>query len=285
MVICKKPMPYKKYDIGLYKKDYPFLVYLHKIHIEKGNREKYYVGITRKKYFYERWGKRGERYNKQFFYNAILKYGWENFTHYILAYNCTKEEACELEKKYIIKYKSLFGENGYNMSEGGEITTENNRNYAPIACLETMTVYKSKRIASEELGDNEKDIEYFFKGEYNPNRISRTCKYHYLKMKDFNFLDGGGKLSIRTVRLIDDRYFSSNILAHDISRKKEGKNQSNKARLSLEELFDYYKNPNSEFKQKEIKYHKLYFAELKDYMYFNNTIKIITKKEELEGMK
>ena len=52
------------------------------------------------------------------FYNAIQKYGWDNFEHEILANELTLEEANELETKFIIEYNSI--NNGFNLNTGGD---------------------------------------------------------------------------------------------------------------------------------------------------------------------
>ena len=67
-----------------------------------------------------RWGKAGNHYTKQHnlkFYNAIKKYGWENFEHYIIATCNSLEEAYELEQYYINKFDTY--KNGYNSTLGG----------------------------------------------------------------------------------------------------------------------------------------------------------------------
>ena len=53
------------------------------------------------------------------FYNAIQKYGWENFNHIILEDNLSAEEADIKEKYYIKKYNTLNQDFGYNLKEGG----------------------------------------------------------------------------------------------------------------------------------------------------------------------
>jgi len=50
------------------------------------------------------------------FYDAIRKYGWDNFTWEILS-ECSKEEACEMEITLIETNK----EECYNLHKGGEI--------------------------------------------------------------------------------------------------------------------------------------------------------------------
>ena len=101
---------------------------------------KVYVGITNQ-YFKDRW-QLGRGYltaENGAFKNAINKYGWDNFKHYILlndkwievlesektlkyhVFNFKK--ACELESKYIRTYRSKLGKkNVYNVSDGGEGT-------------------------------------------------------------------------------------------------------------------------------------------------------------------
>lgn len=54
------------------------------------------------------------------FWNAIQKYGWNNFEHIVLIDNLTDIEANELEKEYIQKYNSREKEFGYNVAEGGD---------------------------------------------------------------------------------------------------------------------------------------------------------------------
>lgn len=87
---------------------------------------KCYIGITCQEPEY-RWGNNGYKYTERKsdgqlkhpkFANAILKYGWNNFSHEILHENLSKEEACSLEQKYISMYKE--GGKSYNISDGGE---------------------------------------------------------------------------------------------------------------------------------------------------------------------
>ena len=93
-------------------------------HINKIN-GKMYVGITRRKPE-ERWGSNGAGYSKQYkrykhpFWNAIQKYGWNNFDHIIIASNLTREEACDIERVLIdgLDTYATHG-TGYNINTGG----------------------------------------------------------------------------------------------------------------------------------------------------------------------
>ena len=88
-------------------------------HINKIN-NKIYIGLT-KQLPEKRWGVEGKNYKKScpHFWNAIIKYGWDNFKHIIVAENLTKEEAEQLEIKLIKEYKSNNRKFGYNILEGG----------------------------------------------------------------------------------------------------------------------------------------------------------------------
>lgn len=50
------------------------------------------------------------------FFNDILKFGWDNFSHEILESGLTINEAFALEKQYIKQYDTV--KNGYNLSYG-----------------------------------------------------------------------------------------------------------------------------------------------------------------------
>lgn len=77
---------------------------------------KVYIGQTYN--LYERWRCQGKNYFSSIkFFNAIKKYGWNNFIHEVLYTNLNKEAADKLEKELIVKYNSI--KNGYNLKEGG----------------------------------------------------------------------------------------------------------------------------------------------------------------------
>lgn len=88
-------------------------------HINKVN-GKQYVGLT-KQSPENRWGKDGMNYKGKcsHFWAAIQKYGWNNFTHVIVADGLNQKEACELEIKLIKENKSNDKDYGYNILEGG----------------------------------------------------------------------------------------------------------------------------------------------------------------------
>lgn len=91
-----------------------YTVYLHRNKVNG----KVYIGITGIDPE-KRWRK-GNGYNTtRHFYSAIKKYGWDSFTHEILAEHLTVEEAAQMEIQLIDKCDSTNPEKGYNSSTGG----------------------------------------------------------------------------------------------------------------------------------------------------------------------
>lgn len=90
---------------------------------------KRYIGQTNKKNLNERW-RNGKGYapknnenqkNHRKFYNAIQKYGWDNFEHIVLEENIqTLEEANQKEQYWITYYDTFNSDKGYNMTPGGD---------------------------------------------------------------------------------------------------------------------------------------------------------------------
>ena len=94
------------------EKDY--IVYLHICKINK----KVYVGITKHVNNPDKRFIKGRGYKHSTkFYNAILKYGWDNFEHIVLC-STSKENAILLERTLIKFYKNQ--KRSYNIAEGGE---------------------------------------------------------------------------------------------------------------------------------------------------------------------
>lgn len=90
-----------------------WIIYRHK----NTTNNKSYIGITCQDPN-KRW-KNGLGYQESpKFYNAIQKYGWNNFEHEILIKNLSFEEACNMEQYFIKYYDSI--NNGYNILEGGQ---------------------------------------------------------------------------------------------------------------------------------------------------------------------
>lgn len=88
---------------------------------------KKYVGQTGEDNPEKRWGKNGvgylhkrnDKYCQPAFANAIVKYGWDNFQHEIIADNLTREEADNFEKLLISKLNTTNSKYGYNCMDGG----------------------------------------------------------------------------------------------------------------------------------------------------------------------
>lgn len=147
---------------------------------------KIYIGITHLKTS-NRWRSKGQGYkNCPYFYNAILKYGWENFKHEIIENNLTEHEAYCKEIEYIKIYNSLVP-NGYNIDEGGYSGTKFKKS---VLAIDRYGVIKYEFPSITEAGN-------FFK--CSPSSISKalsrngTCKdYIFVYKNDLEF----GKTSI-----------------------------------------------------------------------------------------
>lgn len=87
-------------------------------HTNKINGKRYF-GIT-SNIPDKRWSNGNGYKSSRHFNYAIQKYGWDSFSHDIVAKGLTKEQACELEKEFISMYRTTEHEFGYNISLGGQ---------------------------------------------------------------------------------------------------------------------------------------------------------------------
>ena len=84
---------------------------------------KSYIGITCQKPE-NRWNNGRGYVNNDYFWRAINKYGWHNFSHEILYTNLSKEDAEHLEIQLIAEYKTDNNEFGYNIEHGGNVASK-----------------------------------------------------------------------------------------------------------------------------------------------------------------
>lgn len=96
-------------------KDKTYCIYKH-----TSPSNKVYIGQTCSK-IWVRWLKNGNGYkNQSYFFKAIKKYGWNNFTHEILLEKISKQEA-DYAEKYLIRWYKMHNMS-YNCTDGGEGT-------------------------------------------------------------------------------------------------------------------------------------------------------------------
>ena len=99
--------------------DHHYTIYCHRNKINN----KAYIGQTGEIPYTRRWqghGISGFPYAKcTYFQRAIIKYGWNNFEHFILMDNLTQEEANHYESVYIALFDTINPLYGYNLARGG----------------------------------------------------------------------------------------------------------------------------------------------------------------------
>ena len=145
-----------------------YKLYLHRLKSDS----RVYIGITKQK-LNKRWQNGLGYVRSSYFYNAIMKYGWDNFEHILLFDNLEKEEAETLEQEYIKLYKSNKKGYGFNINEGGFAPTMTEEQKIKISNSE-----KGKKVSNETREKiSKKNREYF-----KLNGTTENMKKHYAKI-------------------------------------------------------------------------------------------------------
>lgn len=185
--------------------EYPITIYDAPIwsvymHVNKINGKKY-IGITSRKPE-RRWKKNGEGYkpahgNNNHFYNAIQKYGWNNFNHYILISKVDSQLASIFESILIVYHKSLEP-HGYNSKNGGQVGTfgtkysneyknkisgYNSLDSLEVICLNTGERYGSAAQAQRQT--NAKSVAYACRSGKCSGKSEDGTPLRWMYMKDY----------------------------------------------------------------------------------------------------
>ena len=154
---------------------------------------KIYIGQTCSS-LEKRAGHNGYKYKKCiYFYNAIKKYGWNNFRGEILLDNLTREEANLMEIKLISFYNSNNKSIGYNISDGGNTNSVRRRS---VYQYDLEGNYIQKFISATEAEN--KLTDYFDGYDY----IFGDWSYGKLRLK--GFMEEKKSNKINNIKFIDD---------------------------------------------------------------------------------
>lgn len=100
---------------------------------------KSYVGCTSQRPE-RRWDNgNGYKHCHKEFYRDIEKFGWDNFTHEIIASGLTESEGFILERDLIRKFDTIDPDHGYNKSIGGK---------GPFGCIHDEEFRRKRSIAT-----------------------------------------------------------------------------------------------------------------------------------------
>ena len=188
----------------------------YKVYIHTFPNGKRYIGITSQDVC-RRWRK-GQGYEGQVVYGAILKYGWKNIKHEVLFDNLTKQEAEEKEIALIRAFDTTSHKNGYNVELGGNATPkatkelrkkqsaahkgllagENHWNYGKHLSAETRQKISranmGKKVSKEQL----LKMSQRAKGKNNPMYGTKMSAEHKEKLKLINELRVNPVICIET---------------------------------------------------------------------------------------
>lgn len=114
-------------------------------------------------------------------YNAMRKYGIENFYIELVETNLTKNQANERERYWISYYDTFYG-NGYNATEGGDNGATHSLSVIQIDMdtLEVIHIFKSTHDAARYFGKNNAPINRVCLGQRNSSYGYYWCyEYNY----------------------------------------------------------------------------------------------------------
>lgn len=143
-----------------------YCVYLHQF-----PNNKLYVGITNDEINPNHRWKDGFGYiTNKYMMADIVKYGWDNILHIIIANHLTKSEAENLGKILIDELNLLDTQRGYNLKPG--FISKGKSSPCMIQCVETGEIYNGKYEAMR-------------------SKQIKSCKQFYKALDDCRYTSGG----------------------------------------------------------------------------------------------
>lgn len=234
-----------------------YCVYMHKLETEEWTKR--YIGITCTKPK-QRWGNNGKGYKDQsYFWNAIEKYGWDNFKHIILFEGLSKEEACLKEVALIKLFNTQDRSLGFNITEGGDRPNMTKEIREKIGRAHIKFYISRKELYYHYITLNEtvkqcakhfccsptliyKKLKQYNINKDHPTEFSKEeLYYHYIVLdKSIRELAVYFEISIVTVRKQLQKYDIKKDVFVDI-QKEELENLYIDKNMTIDELAEYFK--------------------------------------------
>ena len=200
------------------------------IHINKVNNKKY-IGVTMKDPKV-RWENGNGYKNNRHFTDAIKKYGWGNFDHWIIEVD-TAEKMYELEKFYINYYHTTDPNMGYNVSLGGDTGNYQGKN---SDSKEYKKYYVDKWI-NEHRDDYNKMKRANYKAYYERNKE---------KINERKKIQSKKRYELKKDELNAKRKVYRDTHKEKIREMKKNYYQRNKERIKKRMKDNYYKSKTQE---------------------------------------
>ena len=159
-----------------------YSIYIHKNKINN----KVYIGQTSQSPE-KRWGNGSGYKTSTKFYNAIQKYGWDNFEHTVLFNNLNADTANKIEEMLIKQYRSTEDDYGYNIKHGGS-----NHNHSEETKRKIGEANKISQKGKQWTNSQKELMSNMFSGENNPFYGKHHTEESLDKMSK-NRLGKGGK--------------------------------------------------------------------------------------------
>ena len=135
-----------------------YSIYIHKNKINN----KVYIGQTSQS-LEKRWGNGSGYKTSTKFYNAIQKYGWDNFEHIVLFSNLDADTANKIEEMLIKQCRSTEDDYGYNIKHGGS-----NHNHSEETKRKIGEANKISQKGKQWTNSQKELMSNMFSGENNP---------------------------------------------------------------------------------------------------------------------
>ena len=251
-----------------------YIVYCHTNLI---NNKKYF-GIT-KQSFNKRCGKDGARYliktNNKFhqpkFAKAILKYGWDNFTHEILFENLSEIEAKQKEQELISFYKATNSKFGYNITVGGESNSKYSTEEEYLTARK-LYIQKGYQKIKEKIKQDPDYKEHLLEVRRNwyKNKI-QIEKYHTYVLEKSKLSRLKHKMSLTTEQYEAEKQYYTE---HARQNRLEQKNKKEELQTFIKNNLDKLTSTKAQKYIKSIKWYKV-----------QSMSKLLTIENDLKSLK